>query len=270
MQSNSERKKSMPLPAVLLVDDHEDILFFLSAIFKDKYKIFTATDGKEACAILESQLIHLVISDVMMPDMDGFELCTWIKCRTDLAHIPVILLTAKDTIQSKIDGLKTGADVYIEKPFSTEHLEVQMASLLQNRALIKNAYANSPMTHVYSLEINKNNEQFLEEIQNMVLKHLNNLEFDVSHLADLMHMSRPTLYRKIKAMFHLGPNELIRQIRLNKAAELIAQEQMRISETAELVGYSSLSQFGRHFLKQFNMTPSEYKEKVKLYAHGSK
>lgn len=266
MQSNPERKKSTPLHAVLVVDDHDDILFFLSAIFKDKYKIFTATDGKEACAILESQLIHLVISDVMMPDMDGFELCTWIKRHPNLAHVPVILLTAKDTIQSKIDGLKTGADAYIEKPFSAEHLEVQMASLLQNRALIKNAYVNSPMTHVYSSEINKHNEQFLEEIQKVVFGHLDNLEFDVSQMADLMHMSRPTLYRKIKAMFQVGPNELIRQIRLNKAAELIAQKQMRISETAELVGYSSLSQFGRHFSKQFNMTPSEYKEKVKSYS----
>ncbi|ANI88897.1 two-component system response regulator [Arachidicoccus ginsenosidimutans] len=261
MLTNIEKK----MPAILLVDDHEDILFFLSALFKNNYRTLTAMDGKEACAILENQYVHLVISDVMMPDMDGFELCSWIKNRPDFAHIPVILLTAKDTFQSKIDGLKKGADVYIEKPFSTEHLEVQVENLLQNRFLIKEFYTSSPMSHIYSPDINKSNEQFLEEIQNVIFEHLNNLDFDVNQLADLLHMSRPTLYRKIKSVFQMAPNELIHQIRLNKAAELIAGGQMRISEVAGQVGYNSLSQFGRHFLKQFSMTPTEYKEKVKSF-----
>ncbi|MDE1191032.1 MAG: response regulator [Arachidicoccus sp.] len=263
--SNMEKKNGTVLPTILLVDDNEDILFFLSVLFKANYHILTAIDGKEACAILESQCVHLVISDVMMPDIDGFELCSWIKNRPDFAHIPVILLTAKDAFQSKIDGLKKGADVYIEKPFSTEHLEVQVENLLQNRFLIKEFYTSSPMSHIYSMDMNKNKEQFLEEIQNVIFEHLNNLEFDVNQMADLLHMSRPTLYRKIKSVFQVAPNELIHHIRLNKAAELIAGGQMRISEVAEQVGYNSLSQFGRHFSKQFNMAPSEYKERVKSF-----
>lgn len=265
MLTNIEKKNTSFLPTILLVDDHEDILFFLSTLFRNNYNILTAIDGKGASAILESQYVHLVISDVMMPNMDGFELCSWIKSRAEFAHLPVILLTAKDTIQSKIDGIKKGADVYIEKPFSAEHLEAQVDTLLHNRALIKEFHANSPMSHVYHLDANKNNEQFLEEIQNVIFEHLNNLEFDVNQMAGLLHMSRPTLYRKIKSAFQLAPNELIHRIRLNNAAELIASGQMRISEVAEEVGYNSLSQFGRHFSKQFNMTPTEYKERVKSF-----
>lgn len=263
MLTTTEKKIGTMLPTLLLVDDHEDILFFLSAVFKDKYRILTAADGKEATTLLESQYIHLVISDVMMPDMDGFALCSWIKSRPDSAHLPVILLTAKDTVQSKIDGLKKGADVYIEKPFSTEHLEAQVENLLHNRTILKEFYKSSPIAHVSYSDVNKNKEQFLEEIQEVISAHLNDLTFDVNQLADLLHMSRPTLYRKIKSLFQMAPNELIHQIRLNNAAELIAGGQMRISEVAEEVGYNSLSQFGRHFSKQFHMTPTEYRDRVK-------
>lgn len=263
MLSTIEKKIGNILPTLLLVDDQEDILFFLSTVFKDHYRILTATDGKEATSLLENQCIHLVISDVMMPDMDGFELCSWIKNRPESAHLPVILLTAKDTVQSKIDGLKKGADAYIEKPFSTEYLEAQVETLLQNRILLKEYYTSSPISHVSYPDINKNKEQFFTEIQNMIFAHLNDMSFDVNQLADLLHMSRPTLYRKIKSLFQMAPNELIHQIRLNNAAELIASGQRRISEVAEEVGYNSLSQFGRHFSRQFRMTPTEYKDKVK-------
>ncbi|WP_225974098.1 response regulator [Arachidicoccus ginsenosidivorans] len=131
-------------PAILVVDDQEDILLFLSSLLQNKYRVYTAFDGKEACAILESKGIHLVISDVMMPEMDGFELCDWIKSHEELSHIPLILLTAKDTLQSKIEGLKIGADAYIEKPFSAEHLEVQVSNLLKPEASCNPFIPNRP------------------------------------------------------------------------------------------------------------------------------
>lgn len=264
MEPFIEKETNNALPVLLLVDDHEDILLFLTSILKDKYKIYTAYDGTEACAILESQWVHLVVSDVMMPEMDGFELCQWMKSKDDYIHIPLILLTAKDTLQSKIDGLKIGADAYIEKPFSPEYLEVQIGNLLKSRVQLKSFYAHSPLAHVSNMGFSKGNEQFLEEIQQLILQHLGDHELDVVMLADALHMSRPTLYRKIKTIFDLSPNEMIHMIRLNKAAELIANEQLRMSEVAERVGYNSMSQFSRNFLKQFKMTPSEYKEKTKL------
>lgn len=264
MESLIEKETNTTLPVLLLVDDNEDILLFLKSILKDKYKIHTAYDGKEACAILESQWVHLVVSDVMMPEMDGFELCEWMKSSDDYVQIPLILLTAKDTLQSKIDGLKLGADAYIEKPFSPEYLLVQIGNLLKSRGQLKAFYAHSPLAHVSNLGFSKGNEQFLEKIQQLILEHLDNHALDVAMLADALHMSRPTLYRKIKTVFDLSPNEMIHMIRLNKAAELMASEQLRMSEVAERVGYNSMSQFSRNFFKQFKMTPSEYKEKTKL------
>ena len=250
-------------PAVLLVDDQEDILLFLSSLLQNRYRIFMAYDGKEACEVIASQGIHLVISDVMMPEMDGFELCEWLKSHEELSHIPLILLTAKDTLQSKIDGLKIGADAYIEKPFSPEHLMAQASNLLKNRSQLQSFYTKSPLAHLNQETLHKTSDQFLEEIKQIIYENLDNPQLDVVFVADKMHISRPTLYRKIKGLFKLSPNELIHFLRLNKAAELISEDRYRLSEIAELVGYNSLGQFGRNFTKQFDMTPSEFLEKIR-------
>lgn len=250
-------------PAILLVDDQEDILLFLNSLLQSSYRIYTAYDGKEACEILKSKGVHLVISDIMMPEMDGFELCEWMKTHADLSHIPLILLTAKDTLQSKIDGLKIGADAYIEKPFSAKHLEVQVSNLLKNRSQLQSFYTKSPLAHLSTDAQLKASEPFLEEIKEAIYANLDNPDLDVVFLAGIMHVSRPTLYRKIKTLFKLSPNEMIHFLRLNKAAELITEDRFRMSEIAEMVGYHSLGQFGRNFSKQFNMTPSEFLEKIR-------
>lgn len=250
-------------PAILIVDDQDDILIFLSSLLNKKYRLYTAYDGKEACELLASKWINLVISDIMMPEMDGFELCEWMKSHKEYAHIPLILLTAKDTLQSKIEGLKMGADAYIEKPFSAEHLEVQVSNLLKNRTQLQSFYTKSPLAHLTQDAHNKASEPFLEEIKEVINNHLDNPDLDVVLLANLMHVSRPTLYRKIKSLFNLSPNEMIHLLRLNKAAELIAQDKWRMSEIAEQVGYHSLGQFGRNFSKQFNMTPTEFLDKAR-------
>ncbi|UAY54899.1 response regulator transcription factor [Arachidicoccus terrestris] len=250
-------------PAILLVDDQEDILLFLNSLLQSQYRIHTAYDGKEACEILKSKGIHLVISDVMMPEMDGFELCDWMKSHAELSHIPLILLTAKDTMQSKIEGLKIGADAYIEKPFSAEHLKVQIENLLKNRTQLQAFYTKSPLAHLSADAGQKASEPFLEDIKSIIFDNLDNPDLDVVFLAGKMHVSRPTLYRKIKTFFHLSPNEMIHLLRLNKAAELIAEDRYRFSEIAEMVGYHSLGQFGRNFSKQFNMTPSEFLDKIR-------
>ena len=151
------------LPLLLLVDDNEEILDFLERILNTKYAILKATDGSEALRLLETEAVQLIVSDVMMPVMDGFELCKIIKSTVEYSHIPVILLTAKNTIQSKVEGLELGADAYIEKPFSKEHLLAQIASLLANRNMVREFYASSPLVHIKSIAHSKADEKFLEK-----------------------------------------------------------------------------------------------------------
>ncbi|MET3114568.1 two-component system cell cycle response regulator [Pedobacter sp. CG_S7] len=243
---------------VLLIDDNDDILEFISDDLSEKFHVLTATNGMEGLAILEKEIIHLVISDVMMPQMDGFQLCERIKSSIEFSHIPVILLTAKITLQSKIQGLELGADVYIEKPFSPEYLQVQVSSLIENRNKIKAYFSSSPLLHLKSVAPSKADEEFLERIQCILDKNIGNPDLDVVHLANNMHMSRPTLYRKIKSICNYTPNELIQVSRLKKAAELLNQRTLKIYEISEMVGYSSQTHFGRVFFKQFGMSPSEY------------
>ena len=245
-------------PVLLLVDDNDEILEFLEHELNEKYSIIKALNGQEALDILKENAVQLVISDIMMPVMDGFELCKIIKTNFDYSHIPVILLTARNTLQSKIEGLELGADAYIEKPFSPEYLQVQIANLLTNRNKIKEYFASSPLVHIKSMAYSKADELFLEKINDSISRNLEDTEMDVEKLAKLMNMSKPTLYRKIKSLSDLSPNELINITRLKKAAELLVEGNYKIYEVSDMVGYASQTNFGRNFLKQFGMTPSDY------------
>lgn len=245
-------------PVILLVDDNEEILEFLSDDLSEKYSVLTALNGQEALNVLAEASVHLVITDVMMPVMDGFELCRSIKSDFAFSHIPVIMLTAKNTLQSKIEGLETGADAYIEKPFSPEHLQVQAANLLSNRNKIREYFASSPLVHIKTMAYSKADEQFLEKLNGVIYANIENNDLHVDLLADMMNMSRATLYRKIKDVTDMTPNELINIARLKRAAELLAEDDYKIYEVSEMVGFSSQTQFGRNFQKQFRLSPSEY------------
>lgn len=253
-------------PTILLVDDNEELLEFIADDLSEKYQVLKAGDGKQALNILKEEAIQLVISDVMMEGMDGFELCKTVKSGFDFSHIPVILLTAKNTLQSKIEGLELGADAYIEKPFSPEYLQAQIANLLSNRNKIKEYFAKSPLVHIKSIAHSKSDEIFLEKLNSAIYNNLEDEELDVEKLAKIMNMSRPTLYRKIKSISDLSANELINLTRLKRAAELLAEGDLKIYEVAGVVGYSSQTNFGRNFLKQFGMTPSAYQ----LMKHNEK
>ena len=200
----------------------------------------------------------------MMPVMDGFELCKKIKSNVEFSHIPVILLTAKNAIQAKVEGLELGADAYIEKPFSKEYLQAQIASLLNNRNIIREYFANSPLIHIKSMAHSRADELFLETLHDTITKNIEDTDLDVEKLAEIMNMSRITLYRKIKAISVLTPIELINITRLKKAAELLAQGNHRIFEVSYMVGFSSQSNFARNFQKQFNVTPTEYMNSKQL------
>lgn len=245
-------------PTILIVEDNLEMLHFIGQEVNLYYNVVTAAEGEEAICRLKEYGIHLVISDIMMPVMDGFTLLKKIKTDLEFSHIPVILLTAKNTVQARMEGLELGADAYIDKPFSMDLLLTQITNLLNNRSSMRTYYFNSPMANLKSMAYTKADEKFLKKLNDIIYSHIQDVNLDVDMIADLMNLSRPTLYRKISGLSNVTPNELIRISRLKRAAELILQGDMRIYEISEAVGFSSQSYFSRAFSKQFKMSPSDY------------
>lgn len=244
--------------SILLVEDDKEIINFLQTELQNNYNVFKAFNGQDALDILSKEYINLVISDIMMPIMDGIELCKKMKTDLNYSHIPIILLTAKNSLTSKIEGLETGADAYIEKPFVMEYLLAQITNLISNRNIIKEFYAHSPLSHIRGIACTTADKSFLEKLQKIIDDNITEKDLDIETLSKMMNMSRGTFYRKIKGISDLTPNELITLSRLKKAAELLANGNYRINEVANLVGYSLQSNFTRDFHKQFGVSPSNY------------
>lgn len=244
--------------SILIIDDNEDILDFLSVVLGSTYKLHLAANGAIAQTILDNEVINLIISDIMMPGIDGFELCRRIKSHVEYCHIPIILLTSKNTNKAHIEGLEVGADAYIQKPFSTELLQVQITNLLRNRRKIKEHFASSPFDDVAVMAHSKTDEAFLRKLDEYIKANIAAPNIEVDMLAEHMFMSRTTFYRKIKSLSSLSPKELIDITRLKKAAGLIAENEYSLFEISKMVGYSSQSLFTRNFQKYFNMSPMEY------------
>jgi DNA-binding response OmpR family regulator len=244
-------------PSILVVEDNKEILGFLQKALNVTYKVFQAFNGSQALAILQKENISLVVSDIMMPVMDGIELCKRIKSDLQHSHVPIILLTAKNTLDSKITGLEVGADAYIEKPFVLEHLQAQISNLITNRDKLKEYFASSPLTHLKGIACSLPDKDFLERLNGTINNNITNAELDVDQLSVLMNMSRSTLYRKIKALSNLTPNDFITLSRLKKSAELLSLG-YKVSEVADMIGYSLQNNFSRDFHKQFGLTPTSY------------
>ena len=195
------------------------MLHFIGQEINVHYNVVTAGNGEEAIARLQEYGIQLIISDIMMPVMDGFTLLKKIKTNLEFSHIPIILLTAKNTLQSRMEGLELGADAYIDKPFSMDLLLTQVTNLLNNRSNMRAYYFNSPIANIKSMAYTKADEKFLKKLNDIIDSHINDVNLDVDMIADLMNLSRPTLYRKINGLSNVTPNELIKISRLKKAAE---------------------------------------------------
>ncbi|WP_338358526.1 hybrid sensor histidine kinase/response regulator transcription factor [Yeosuana marina] len=254
-ESDSSKKDK---PKILLVDDNEDLLDFLENDLAECYHVLKTTNAKLALNLLENENIQLIISDVMMPKMDGFVFCEKVKTNIETSHIPIILLTAKSSINAKVEGLESGADAYIEKPFSLDHLRAQINSLMLNRSNIIEHYSSSPLAHVKSIVHSKTDEIFIKKLDDAIYANISDSDLNVERLAEMMNMSKSTFYRKIKNLSNLSPNELINITRLKKAAEYLRTGNYKIYEIAEMVGYNSQITLLRNFQKQFNMTPSDY------------
>lgn len=245
-------------PTVMVVDDNQDILSFLKDDLEEKYEVLTASCVKTALPLMEENMISLIVSDILMPETDGYAFCKMIKSNLEQSHIPVILLTAKDGLKAKIEGLELGADAYIEKPFSPEHLQVQIANLLMNRNRLRTYFSSHPLSSMNSMAHTPADERFLDRLQQLIIQHLDNPDLEVETLSEQLFISRPTLYRKIKAISDLTPNELINITRLKKAAELLSEGFHSITDVSVMVGFNSATHFGRCFLKQFGVSPSSF------------
>jgi ligand-binding sensor domain-containing protein/signal transduction histidine kinase/DNA-binding response OmpR family regulator len=245
-------------PSILFVEDNREILDFIARELQTDYTVRRALNGKQALEILDHENIQMIISDIMMPVMDGLDLCKVIRTNLEYSHIPIILLTAKNTLHSRIEGLEVGADAYIEKPFALEHLKAQISNLLSSRSKIKDYFASSPLAPIKSMGYSKADKNFLEQLDAIVHQNLTNMDIDVENLAKMMNMSRATFYRKVKALSNLTPHGLVNISRLQKAAQLLADGNFKVYEVANMVGYTLQSNFARDFHKQFGMTPTEY------------
>ena len=246
--------------SILVVDDNAQITSLLKNILSDKYLIHKAANGRKALAVLEEERIDLVISDILMPDMDGLSLCKKIKENIQTSHIPVILLTAKVEIENRIEGLQVGADSYIPKPFHPQHLFIRIEKLIEKSELIRKKFQN-----VADLELNSSptgisetDDTFFSKITLCILRHLNEHEFNADTIADEVGMSKASLYKKVKTITGLTPHGLIKQYRLRKAADLLKNSNMSVSEVIEETGFNSRSYFYKSFNEMFHCHPKDF------------
>ncbi|MFK2703714.1 two-component regulator propeller domain-containing protein [Bacteroides fragilis] len=255
-QEETDTKEKKPM--ILVVEDNPDMLAFIRKQLTTEYSVLTAMNGIEALAVLDNHYVNLVVSDVMMPQMDGFELCKTIKSDLSYSHIPVVLLTAKTNIQSKIEGLELGADAYIEKPFSVEYLLANISSLIHNREKLRQTFAKSPFVAANTMALTKADEEFIWKLNDIIQANLHNPEFSMEDMADALKMSRSSFYRKIKGVLDLSPNEYLRWERLKQAAQLLKEGKSRVNEICYTVGFNSPSYFSKCFLKQFGVLPKDF------------
>lgn len=246
------------LPIMLIVDDNEDMLNFLSSHFQTSYTIVTAVDGGDALNKLKEQEVALIISDWMMPNMNGIDLCKAVRNNQLTSHIPFILLTAKTDTEAKITSMNCGADAYIEKPFSLQYLEACIKNLLELRLQLRQKFSQMPTVSINSIAANQSDKVFLEKMNHLIEENLNNEELSVDFLAEKLCISRSGLFVKIKGLANTTPNEMIQIIRLKKAASLLLENQYRINEVSYMVGFNNPSYFSKCFQKQFGMKPGEY------------
>ena len=234
---------------VLIVDDNADIRAYLRTILQDKYQISEAADGKQGLALANEIVPDLIVSDVMMPVMNGLEFCQRIKSGTATSHIPVILLTARALNHHQIEGFESGADAYITKPFSSELLLVRINNLLKSRMKLKNLFGHQ--------ETKTPEDPFLLKFRNYIEANLTDSDLNVETIGAELGLSRVQLYRKIKALTGQSPVELLRTARLNKGRQLLQTTGKTVSEVAYEVGFTAPSYFTKCFKDEFGISPSD-------------
>jgi len=250
-------------PVILIVEDNIDLRNYISRNLGRSYRIMVAENGKEGLNSAIGTIPDLVISDLMMPEMDGMEMCQKLKSDERTDHIPIILLTARADRGSKLEGLETGADDYIIKPFDAEELEVRIRNLFKQRKILKDKFRKEFIADATDQEVTYE-DQILNKLMGILNNYISDSEFSIDQLADELHMSRRQVFRKVNALTGYSPNELIRTIRLTEAAKMFRSGHKHIAHVMHNVGFNNQSWFGKCFHELYGLTPSEYIKNKKV------
>lgn len=248
------------LPLLLIVDDNEDFCEFITGLFIDNYNIVTANDGEEGLCIVLDQLPEIILCDVMMPKMDGYEFCRQVKGDIRTSHIPIILLTAKSSEENRYSGIEAGADDYIAKPFNIDMLTLKIAKIIEKQKKLQSSFKKKIDVAPSDIEITSMDEKFVQKAIAIVEQNIGNADFLVEDLCKEMGMSRVYFYKKTLALTDKTPSEFIRFIRLKRAADLLEKSQMFVNEIAFQVGFNDPKYFRKYFKEEFGVTPNEYKK----------
>jgi signal transduction histidine kinase/ligand-binding sensor domain-containing protein/DNA-binding response OmpR family regulator len=257
---NEQVLQEQEQPIILVAEDETDIQQYIFDILSPSFKVITASNGKEGLAKALETIPDLIVSDIMMPEMDGIELCRTLKSHKDTSHIPIILLTALSDMAHHVQGIQEGADVYLPKPFNSQLLLVHIHNLINSRNKLKELYAKRVLLGTGSFEIKTYEEEFLYKLMKLVEENISNSNFSNDELANLMFMSRSTFYRKLKAVTGMSGNEFIRTARLNYAGKLLESGNYSVTEAAYEAGFNDIKYFRKRFQDQFGVSPSEYKK----------
>ena len=250
-------------PVLLFVDDNQDLCNFIRDNLMNDYSLLIANDGQEALVLLKKNDVNIVVSDIMMPVMDGIELCKQIKTNIEWSHIPVILLTAKTADEHKIEGLEIGADDYITKPFNLEILKLRILKFFEWSLKSHKTFKQKLDVNPNEITITSLDEKLIEKAINIVEKHISETEFSVELLGEALGLSRGHLYRKLMAITGKSPSEFIRLVRLKRGKQLLEKSQLQITEIAYQVGFTSRNHFTMKFKEEFGISPSEYVRTLK-------
>jgi len=249
-------KSESDLPLVLMIEDNEDLRMYIKDILQPHYQVLQAVDGKEGLAMAQEHIPDLVLSDLMMPKMDGLEVCKRLKEEMLTNHIPVILLTAKAAREDKLEGLKSLADDYFTKPFNTEELLIRLQNLISIRKTLQAKFESADVLMPKKLQLSSLDSIFMEKVTEQMETEISNSLFGVVELAYAVGLSRSQLFRKMKAITNLTPNEYIRSFRLHRAMDMLQQQTGSVSEVAYATGFQNPSYFSKVFQEQFKMAPS--------------
>ena len=249
--------------SILLVEDNEELLNLMTKLLGREYNVFTAENGKEVIIVLENEDVDLIVSDIMMPEMDGIEFCKYVKGHLEISHIPVILLTAKNKEEDRAEAYEIGADAFISKPFNLTVLHARIRNLLKYKARMAHDFKNQIVFEVKDLNYTSLDEDFIQRAINCVNNHLEDPNFDQAQFADEMLTSKSTLYKKLKSLAGLNTSSFIRNVRLKAACRIMEEKgiNIRVSELAYAVGFNDPKYFSSCFKKEFGMLPSEYIER---------
>ena len=261
---------------ILIIEDNEELRHFICGVLAREYVVFEAGNGRQGLEMTLSELPDIVISDIMMPEMDGIEYLKQVKGNSDICHIPIILLSAKSSLNDQIQGLEYGADEYITKPFSSAYLKARVDSLLKQRQILYDYYTSkmrgekdtalmeqlAPSTP----QVTHFDDDFIRNILQSVEENIQNSEFRIDDLAEAMSMSRTVFYRKVKSLMGVSPVDFVKTMRIKRAVQLLEQDELTVSEVGYMSGFTTPQYFSRVFKEAMGCTPKEYKLKHKPIA----